>query len=162
MMEDNEQSYKENSKQSHEALHGESHGEDSGQSNAQNHGRNEKKSSGGVGRIFLALLYSRDGLCAALSDEAAFRQALGLGIILFVTAIFIADDFSSFIMLVAPLFISLIVELLNSAIENAIDYISLEMHPLAKKAKDMGSAAQLLALLFIALVWVGYIVGLVF
>ena len=51
------------------------------------------------------------------------------------------------------------VELLNSAIENVVDRISLEWHPLAKKAKDMGSAAQFTAQLFLAAVWGGYVLG---
>ena len=58
-----------------------------------------------------------------------------------------------------PLVLCLLVELLNSAIENVVDRISLEWHPLAKKAKDMGSAAQFTAQLFLAAVWGGYLLG---
>ena len=56
-----------------------------------------------------------------------------------------------------PLVLCLLVELLNSAIENVVDRVSLEWHPLAKKAKDMGSAAQFTAQLFLAAVWVTYL-----
>ena len=59
--------------------------------------------------------------------------------------------------LAVPLVLCLLVELLNSAIENVVDRISLEWHPLAKKAKDMGSAAQFTAQLFLAAVWATYL-----
>ena len=63
------------------------------------------------------------------------------------------------LLLAVPLVFCLLVELLNSAIENVVDRVSLEWHPLAKKAKDMGSAAQFTAQIFLAAVWVTYLLG---
>lgn len=68
-------------------------------------------------------------------------------------------DWAESVLLAVPLVLCLLVELLNSAIENVVDRISLEWHPLAKKAKDMGSAAQFTAQLFLAAVWGGYLLG---
>ncbi|MBR2112090.1 MAG: diacylglycerol kinase [Helicobacter sp.] len=60
------------------------------------------------------------------------------------------------VLLLLPCFLALMAELINSAIENAVDYTGIEIHPLAKKAKDMGSAVQFLALTFWVCVWVWY------
>lgn len=115
--------------------------------------RNEKKGKSGARRVVAALFYSRDGLAAAFRDEAAFRQVALLAAIFTPLGLFLGEGFSEKILLITPPFLCLIVELANSAIENAIDLASLEIHPLAKKAKDMGSAMQLVSLVFFALVW---------
>lgn len=107
----------------------------------------------GLQRIFNAAGYSRDGLCAAFRGEAAFRQLVLLNGVLLPLAFWLEVSRGERAILVAVCLLALIVELLNSAIEAAIDRISLERHPLSKNAKDMGSAAQAVALLMIALVW---------
>lgn len=97
--------------------------------------------------------YSWRGLRAAFSNEAAFRQELLLCVVLGAASFWLARNPFEWLLLVTPLFILLIVELLNSAIENTIDRISDELHPLSGRAKDMGSAAVLLSLILIAVAW---------
>lgn len=111
------------------------------------------KSPRGLRRIVLASGYSLAGLKAAFSGEAAFRQLLLLGSLLIPLAFLIDVSRVERAVLVGVVVLALIVELLNSAIEAAVDRISLELHPLSGRAKDMGSAAQLLALCLVALVW---------
>ncbi len=107
----------------------------------------------GLNRILHTLIYSRDGFMATVRGEAAFRQLLVLhGVLMAVTFVLNLSPIERAVML-AVSFISLLVELLNSAIEAVVDRISLERHPLSKNAKDMGSAAQFVALSMIALVW---------
>ena len=112
------------------------------------------KGKTGIRRLFNALGYSMDGLKAAIRHEDAFRQLALLALILIPIALFVIDTSPlARALLVASSIATLVVELLNSAIEAAVDHTSLERHPLAKRAKDMGSAAQLLGLLNLALVW---------
>ncbi|MCL7462303.1 diacylglycerol kinase [Pseudomonas sp. NW5] len=111
------------------------------------------KGQRGLQRIFNAAGYSRDGLLAALRGEAAFRQLVLLNLLLVPLAFVLEVSRAERALLVAACLLALIVELLNSAIEAVVDRISLERHPLSKNAKDMGSAAQLVALTLIALVW---------
>jgi diacylglycerol kinase (ATP) len=107
----------------------------------------------GLGRIFHTLIHSRDGFIATFHGEAAFRQLLLLHALL-ITAAFVLDISKlERALVLAVCFISLVVELLNSAIEAVVDRISLEQHPLSKNAKDMGSAAQTTALLMVGAVW---------
>ena len=82
-----------------------------------------------------------------------FRQLVLLNLLLIPLAFLFDVSRVERAVLIAVVFLGLIVELLNSAIEATVDRISLELHPLSKQAKDMGSAAQLLALLLILLVW---------
>lgn len=98
-----------------------------------------------------AFFYSKDGFLSAWKDEAAFRQVFVLGIFCIVLAFFIGSSWEDKIILILAPTLSIVVELVNTAIENAIDFTSLKTHPLAKKAKDMGSAAQLVVLIF----WIG-------
>ncbi|CCF80618.1 Diacylglycerol kinase [Helicobacter bizzozeronii CCUG 35545] len=109
-------------------------------------------------RILQAWLYSKAGLKVAFADEPAFRQVVLLALLGFVGACFLAHSFMHFVLLNLPGVLCLVVELLNSAIENAVDFTGTHEHPLAKKAKDMGSAAQFVALVFFILVWGGYFV----
>lgn len=107
----------------------------------------------GLNRILHTLIYSRDGFMATVRGEAAFRQLLVLhGVLMAVTFVLNLRPIERAVML-AVSFISLLVELLNSAIEAVVDRISLERHPLSKNAKDMGSAAQTVALLMVGAVW---------
>lgn len=120
---------------------------------------NAKKGKKGFRRIVNAFFYSVDGLKAAWSDEAAFRQVSLLACVCIPLGIFLARSWSEGILLLLPCFLALMVELINSAIENAIDFTSTQIHPLAKKAKDMGSAVQLLALTFWLFVWGWYLIA---
>jgi diacylglycerol kinase (ATP) len=107
----------------------------------------------GVRRIWLACGYSLDGLKVAYQGEAAFRQLVWLAMVLVPIACVLPVSAPARALLIACVVLSLVVELLNSAIEAAIDRISLERHPLSKASKDMGSAAQMLSLFLIAVVW---------
>ena len=113
----------------------------------------------GLARLIAAAQYSRDGLAAAYRNEAAFRQLVWLHAALLVVQFFCDFDTPVRMLLLGVSFLSLITEALNSAIEAAVDYISSERHPLAKRAKDLGSAAQLLALVMTALLWLMALYG---
>ncbi|AAP76817.1 diacylglycerol kinase [Helicobacter sp. MIT 03-1614] len=126
---------------------------------AQSYQRNDKKGKTGIKRLYNAFFFSLDGIKAAWKEEEGFRQVLSIGIVLSIVAFFIAQTWQELILLILPCVLSVIVELINSAIENAIDFTSLEIHPLAKKAKDMGSAIQLIACLFVAFVWGSYLLN---
>ncbi|TNE82106.1 MAG: diacylglycerol kinase [Gammaproteobacteria bacterium] len=107
----------------------------------------------GIGRIIAATGYSMAGLSAAYRGEAAFRQIVWLNLLLIPVALWITPDRIERVLLIGVVFLGLIIELLNSAIEAAVDRISMDIHPLSKRAKDMGSAAQLLGLTLVAIVW---------
>jgi len=112
------------------------------------------KGKTGVRRLLNAFGYSLDGLRAAYRHEDAFRQLSLLALLLVPLALFVVDASPlARALLVASSIATLIIELFNSAIEAAVDHTSLERHPLAKRAKDMGSAAQLLGLVNLLLVW---------
>ncbi|RDU72956.1 diacylglycerol kinase [Helicobacter aurati] len=108
-------------------------------------------------RLYCATLYSLDGIKAAFIDEEGFRQVVCIGFITCIAGIWLGDGFTQKILLILPAFLCIIIELFNSAIENAIDHTSLELHPFTKKAKDMGSAAQMLGLLFLCIVWILFV-----
>lgn len=114
---------------------------------------NDLKGKRGIRRIINAAGYSRDGLREAWRHEAAFRQLTVLHGILLPALCFTDFEPSVTMLLAAASFLSLIVELFNTGIEAVVDYISLDKHPLAKRAKDVGSAAQMLALTLLALLW---------
>jgi len=111
------------------------------------------KSKGGLGRLPRALRDSIAGLRAAWRHEAAFRQELLVGIPLIVAAPWLAPDRLRALLLVASVVLVWIVELLNSAVEALADAVTLERHPLLGRAKEIGSAAVLMALLLAATVW---------
>ena len=112
------------------------------------------KGNKGVARIIKATGYSVDGFKAAYKFEAAFRQVFWLNLVLLSAIILIPFDISIKMMLIFASFLSLIVELFNTGIEASVDHASTEQHPLAKIAKDVGSAAQFLALLLLFILWV--------
>lgn len=112
-----------------------------------------KEGKRGWQRIAAAVRYSYDGLAAAYRNEAAFRQLVCLHTGLILLACCIGFDTSVRMLLVGGSLLSLIVELLNTAVEAVVDRISEELHPLSKIAKDTGSAAQLVALLLVAVFW---------
>ncbi|KXU94339.1 diacylglycerol kinase [Stenotrophomonas sp. DDT-1] len=113
----------------------------------------------GLRRIFHTLIHSRDGFIATFRGEAAFRQLLLLHALLIATGFLLDISRVERAVVLAACFISLLVELLNSAIEAVVDRISLDHHPLSKNAKDMGSAAQTTALLMVGTVWVVILLG---
>jgi diacylglycerol kinase (ATP) len=111
------------------------------------------KSKGGLSRLFNALRYTWDGLKAAAKHEEAFKQELIVVVPLSIAAWFIPVSLPERALLFSGLQLILIVELINSAIEANTDHISLERHPLAKRAKDMGSAAVFLTIVIALSVW---------
>ena len=111
------------------------------------------KSRPGFARIWRALWYSLEGLRSAWHLESAFRQELILALILFAVVLLLPASLTQKALLIACVMLVLITELLNSAVETTVDRISLENHRLAKRAKDIGSAAVLLAMANLLLVW---------
>ena len=111
------------------------------------------KGKTGLKRVRSAFFYSMAGLRAALLHEDAFRQEVFLAVLLIPAAFFTPSTGTGKALLIAAVLLVLIVELLNSAVEAAVDRISLENHVLAKRAKDIGSAAVLLALINVPVVW---------
>lgn len=111
------------------------------------------KSLGGPGRIWNALKYSMRGLLHALRVESAFRQELIAAAVLIPTAIALALPAMETVALIGSVMLVLIVELVNSSIEAAIDRISFDHHRLSGRAKDLGSAAVFLALLSCLMTW---------
>ncbi len=111
------------------------------------------KGQRGLRRVLLATGYSIDGLKAAWRHEDAFRQELILAAIMVPLALWLPLTLPERILLIAVVVLVLIVELLNTAIEAAIDRDSLEINPLGKRAKDYGSAAVMLSLLLAGGTW---------
>ncbi|MEN9930231.1 MAG: hypothetical protein RL604_478 [Pseudomonadota bacterium] len=114
---------------------------------------NPHKGNKGLTRAFRAAINSWNGLIYAYKEESAFRQELALSLILIPLAIYLPVTPIEKILLIASVILVLIIELLNSSVEAAIDRISFEVHDLSKRAKDFGSAAVMLALLLCALTW---------
>jgi diacylglycerol kinase (ATP) len=115
--------------------------------------QNRHKGKTGFTRIWKALVNSLDGLAAAFRHEDAFRQEVLAAVVLVPIALAVPASGLGRAMMVASVLLVLIVELLNSAIEAVTDRISLEDHVLAKRAKDMGSAAVMLSLINVPVVW---------
>lgn len=104
-------------------------------------------------RILRAGEHSLRGLRATFRGESAFRQELGLALILVPAGLWLGRSGLERAVLLAALLLVLIVELLNTAIEAAVDRIGPEVHPLAGQAKDAGSAAVMIALMLVLVVW---------
>ena len=117
------------------------------------------KGKTGLKRIWNALFYSLDGFAAAFKHEDAFRLEVLLALILIPLALHMHVNGVGRALLVASVLLVLIIELLNTAIEAATDRISLDDHVLAKRAKDMGSAAVMLSLIDVPVVWLLVIFG---
>ncbi|RTZ40003.1 diacylglycerol kinase [Candidimonas sp. SYP-B2681] len=111
------------------------------------------KSKGGFARVFNATRYSAQGLAAAFKHEAAFRQELLLVALLLPVAVWISRSIGELLLLIGALLLILVIELLNSALEALADTITVEHHPMIGRAKDLGSAAVMLSILFCGLVW---------
>jgi diacylglycerol kinase (ATP) len=108
----------------------------------------------GFRRLLLAAKWSLRGLRATFAHEAAFRQELVLAAVFVPLGLFIGTNPAEKACLAGSILLVLIVELLNSSMEAAVDRIGEEMHPLAARAKDMGSAAVFISLLNALLIWV--------
>jgi diacylglycerol kinase (ATP) len=111
------------------------------------------KGKTGLKRLISAFGYSIEGFKSAFKNEDAFRQELILAIILIPTGILIGENGFQKALLVSSILAVLIVELLNSGIEATVDRISLEKNSLAKRAKDIGSAAVFLTIVNAILTW---------
>lgn len=111
------------------------------------------KGKKGLNRIWNALGYSRDGIAAAWKNEAAFREEALLAVIAIPLAIYLGNTGVDRALMVGSIILILIVEILNSALEAVVDKASPEKHELAKRAKDMGSAAVLFSLFNAAAIW---------
>ena len=111
------------------------------------------KGKTGFTRLANATRYSAAGLAAALRNEDAFRVELMFAAVMVPLGLWLGPGGTGKALLLGSVLLVLIVELLNSAIEAAVDRISLENHHLAKRAKDIGSAAVMLALINVVAVW---------
>ena len=111
------------------------------------------KGKTGLSRVWNALHYSLAGLRAAYTCEDAFRQEVFLALLLIPLSFFLPVSWGGRALMIASVFLVLIVELINSAIEAAVDRVSLDRHHLSKRAKDIGSAAVFLALTNVVVVW---------
>ncbi len=107
----------------------------------------------GLERLFKAFGFSRQGLSAAFKNEAAFRQEIYLSIILIPLAFFLGETGVESALLVSAIILVLIIELINSGTEAIIDRFGDEQHELSGRAKDVASAAVLIALINVLLVW---------
>ena len=114
---------------------------------------NNKPGATGLTRIINAYGYSMKGLRAAFINEAAFRQELLLFVILAPLAIWLGQNGVEQALLIGSLFLVLIVELINSAIEAVVDRFGKELHELSGRAKDIGSAAVFIAMANVIVVW---------
>jgi diacylglycerol kinase (ATP) len=112
------------------------------------------KGKTGLGRVWNAFNYSLAGLKAAYLCEDAFRQEGWLALLLIPAALLLPVPWLGRGLMIASVLLVLVVELLNSAIEAVVDRVSLENHRLAKRAKDIGSAAVLVALINVLVVWI--------
>jgi diacylglycerol kinase (ATP) len=117
------------------------------------------KSKTGLRRIGNAFGYSIDGLKAAFQYEHAFRQEVALAAVLIPLALWLPASGIGKALMIGSVLLVLIVELLNSGVEAVVDRVSLENHVLAKRAKDVGSAAVMLALVNVAVVWALVLLG---
>ena len=118
------------------------------------------KGKTGLRRVWNALNYSLAGLKAAYLCEDAFRQEVLLALLLIPATFLLPVPWLGRGVMIASVLLGLIVELLNSAIEAVVDRVSLENHRLAKRAKDIGSAAVLISLVQVIVVWTCVLLGI--
>lgn len=115
---------------------------------------NPHKGRTGFDRMIRATGYSIEGLATAYRGESAFRQEFWIAAVLLPAAFWLGRGWVEIALLAGSVLLVLIVELLNSGIEAAIDRVSYDFHDLSKRAKDLASAAVLLSLLLCGAVWV--------
>ena len=106
-------------------------------------------------RLLNATRFSWQGLCAAYCNEQAFRQEVLVLVVIVPLAFFLTDISLERALLIASWMLVMIVELLNSAIEAVVDRFGEELHVLSGRAKDIGSAAVMFAILLCAVTWAG-------
>lgn len=111
------------------------------------------KGKTGLTRVWNAFHYSMAGIVAAYRNEDAFRQEVWLAALLVPLALWLPASGTGKALMIASLLLVIVVELMNSAVEAAVDRVSLERHHLAKRAKDIGSAAVFVALVNAVVVW---------
>jgi diacylglycerol kinase (ATP) len=111
------------------------------------------KGKTGLRRLLNAFGYSLAGFRAAYKHEDAFRQEIHLAVIMIPLALWLPASHTGKALMIGSVLLVIMIELLNSAIEATVDRISLENHDLAKRAKDIGSAAVLVSLINMAIVW---------
>ncbi len=111
------------------------------------------KGKRGLRRIWNALGYSLTGFADAYRHESSFRQEVALAGVLIPLSLWVRTSGVGHALLIGSVLLVLLVELLNSAVEATVDRISLDDHRLAKRAKDIGSAAVLISLINVAAVW---------
>ncbi|MEY4754545.1 MAG: hypothetical protein RJA44_2220 [Pseudomonadota bacterium] len=116
---------------------------------------NPHKGRTGLDRIVHAAGYSWQGMRGAYRHESAFRQEVWLAALLLPLAFWLGRNWVEIALLTGSVLLVMIVELLNSAVEAAVDRVSFEMHELAGRAKDYGSAAVMIALLLCGGIWLG-------
>lgn len=119
----------------------------------ESHEESPFKGKTGLSRLINAMGYSFAGFKAAFKYEDAFRQEVFLAIVLIPLTFYLEAETLHRILMIASLFLVLIVELLNSAIEAVVDRVSIERHALAKRAKDIASAAVFVALANLVVTW---------
>jgi diacylglycerol kinase (ATP) len=112
-----------------------------------------KRSGTGILRIINAFRYSFDGFIAVAKSEEALRQELLLLAIMIPVSFFLEITCLERVLMISSLIFVIIMELINSAIEVVVDRISLDLHPLSKKAKDIGSAVVFFAFVNLIVVW---------
>ncbi len=113
----------------------------------------KKRTKKGLPRILNAFKFSYDGFIATFKSEEAFRQDIIICMILTPIAIFLSITLIEKLFLFSTLFLIVMAELINTAIEMTIDRISEELHPLSKIAKDIGSCIVLVSFMYLILVW---------
>jgi diacylglycerol kinase (ATP) len=111
----------------------------------------EKKK--GIRRLTSSIKNSLDGFVDAVITEDAFRQLVIINLILLIVTFLIDITKMERLLLISSCFLLLVVELLNTAIESVVDRISLDIHPLSKRAKDLGGAAQLVTVIMTITLW---------
>jgi diacylglycerol kinase (ATP) len=108
----------------------------------------------GLKRIYRAMGYSLKGFASAWRHEAAFRQEAVVAILAIILAYYLESDPITRILLVGSVWLVVVVEMINSAIEAVVDRIGPEKHPLSGRAKDLGSAAVALTIVLAAWIWI--------
>ena len=113
----------------------------------------DKSANTGLRHLFNAFRFSLSGFAAAYRFESAFRQELFLLLVALPAAYFLAQSVLEFVLLISTILFVMVVELLNSAVEAAIDRFGGEIHDLSGRAKDLGSAAVMLSLVITGMIW---------
>jgi len=115
---------------------------------------NERQKLTGIKKLWFASIYSAKGLKACYQSEYAFRLEIWLAVVLLPLGYWLGETSIEKVLLIIPIFLVLIVEMLNSAIEAVVDRVGIEHHELSGYAKDIASAAVLISLIIFLLTWI--------